>query len=95
MSQTVERALRETPGVLRAYVNPATEMAYVEYDAAVCSSAVLSGVIASLDVGEVAERASRYASAVAPRSRFHPRVLLLVIPLTIVVLALFLAVAVW
>ena len=28
----VERALRQAPGVLRAYANPATEMAYVEYD---------------------------------------------------------------
>ena len=28
----VERALEESPGVLRAYANPATEMAYVEYD---------------------------------------------------------------
>lgn len=31
---TVERALAKTPGVARAYVNPATEMAYVEYDPA-------------------------------------------------------------
>ena len=29
---TVERALLETPGVIRAYVNAATEMAYVEFD---------------------------------------------------------------
>ncbi|MCC7368782.1 MAG: heavy-metal-associated domain-containing protein [Chloroflexi bacterium] len=28
----VERALEGTPGVLRAYVNPLTEMAYVELD---------------------------------------------------------------
>lgn len=28
----VERALQEVPGVIRAYANPATEMAYVEYD---------------------------------------------------------------
>ena len=28
----VELALQEAPGVLRAYANPATEMAYVEYD---------------------------------------------------------------
>lgn len=32
---TVERCLATTPGVLRAYVNPLTEMAYVEYDASV------------------------------------------------------------
>lgn len=30
---TVERGLARLPGVLRAYVNPATEMAYVVYDA--------------------------------------------------------------
>ena len=29
---TVERILRDTPGVLDVYVNPVTEMAYVEYD---------------------------------------------------------------
>lgn len=29
----VERALQQAAGVLRAYANPATEMAYVEYDA--------------------------------------------------------------
>lgn len=28
----VERALAQAPGVIRAYVNPATEMAYVTYD---------------------------------------------------------------
>lgn len=89
----LEKALRETPGVLRAFVNPATEMAYVEYDAAVCSRAVLSGVIESLDVAEVTEPAKRHGSAVASRSRFHPRVLLLVIPLAVVVLALLVAVA--
>lgn len=31
----VERVLRRTPGVQDAYVNPATEMAYVEYDPSV------------------------------------------------------------
>ena len=30
----VERALIKTPGVVHVYVNPATEMAYVEYDPA-------------------------------------------------------------
>ena len=28
----LERVLARAPGVRRAYVNPATEMAYVEYD---------------------------------------------------------------
>ena len=31
---TVERALGEIPGVIHAYVNPSTEMAYIEYDPA-------------------------------------------------------------
>jgi Cu+-exporting ATPase len=31
-SLTVERALAKIPGIVRSYVNPATEMAYVEYD---------------------------------------------------------------
>ena len=30
----IERALARTPGVVYVYVNPATEMAYVEYDPA-------------------------------------------------------------
>lgn len=29
---TIERALAKLPGVIRASVNPLTEMAYVEYD---------------------------------------------------------------
>ena len=29
---TVERDLGEVPGVVHAYVNPSTEMAYIEYD---------------------------------------------------------------
>ena len=29
---TVEQALGEVPGVVHAYVNPSTEMAYIEYD---------------------------------------------------------------
>ena len=31
-SLVVERAIARVPGVVRVYVNPATEMAYVEYD---------------------------------------------------------------
>jgi copper chaperone CopZ len=33
-SLTVERALVKIPGIVRTYVNPAMEMAYVEYDPA-------------------------------------------------------------
>ncbi len=38
---TVERALTRVHGVRRAYVNPATEMAYVEYDASLVQPADL------------------------------------------------------
>lgn len=38
---TVERALHRVAGVRNAYANPATEMAYVEYDPDLCSPARL------------------------------------------------------
>jgi len=44
----VERTLQQTPGVVRAYVNPATEMAYVEYDPARTDQSALERVISSL-----------------------------------------------
>lgn len=46
---TLEHLLRHRPGVLAAYVNPATEMAYVEYDPAYTSPEALLGVV--LDSG--------------------------------------------
>lgn len=33
-AETIERELARTPGVLRVYVNPATETVYVGYDPA-------------------------------------------------------------
>jgi Cu+-exporting ATPase len=39
--RTVERELIGVNGVLRAYVNPATEMAYVDYDPAEADSRAL------------------------------------------------------
>lgn len=44
-AQTVERELARQPGVVRVYVNPLTEMAYVEYDASRCSLADLTATI--------------------------------------------------
>lgn len=42
---TVEQILARTTGVLRAYVNPLTEMAYVEYDTAlVCADRLAEAV---------------------------------------------------
>jgi Cu+-exporting ATPase len=54
----VERALARTPGVLRAYVNPLTEVAYVEYDALQMSPAHLIAAV---------ERAGFRAGEAAPR----------------------------
>ncbi|MCR4340655.1 MAG: heavy-metal-associated domain-containing protein [Gemmatimonadaceae bacterium] len=47
-AQTVEKVLRDVPGVLRAYANPATEAAYVEYDAERCKEADLVRALESL-----------------------------------------------
>jgi copper chaperone CopZ len=44
---TIERLLERQPGVVRAYVNPATEMAYVEYDGSQTDVAALGKVIES------------------------------------------------
>lgn len=42
---TIERELVRLPGVLRAYVNPATEIAYVDYDSATTDAARLARAI--------------------------------------------------
>jgi copper chaperone CopZ len=42
----VERALAHVPGVLRVYVNPATEMAYVQFDGERCAIADLHAAVA-------------------------------------------------
>ena len=44
-SLIIERALARTPGVVYVYVNPATEMAYVEYDPALADPDRLSKVV--------------------------------------------------
>jgi copper chaperone CopZ len=41
----IERALARTPGVVYVYVNPATEMAYVEYDSALVDPDRLAKVV--------------------------------------------------
>ncbi len=41
----IERALARTPGVIYVYVNPATEMAYVEYDPALSEPERLINVV--------------------------------------------------
>ena len=42
---TIERYLARQPGVLRAYVNPATEIAYVDYDPAATDAVRLAQAI--------------------------------------------------
>src|SRR5512141_2302359 len=41
----IERALTQAPGVMQAYVNPLTEMAYIVYDPAEANGAQLAAVI--------------------------------------------------
>ena len=62
---TVEAALRAVPGVLRAYVNPATEAAYVEYDADQCDAADLARAVESVGIHAFHPVTAR-RSAVAP-----------------------------
>lgn len=47
----VERELVRVNGVARVYVNPLTEMAYVEYDAARCSPAELNAALRRTSYG--------------------------------------------
>ncbi len=44
-SLTIERTILRVEGVRNAYVNPATEMAYVEYDSSRCSSEQLTAAV--------------------------------------------------
>ncbi|GBD20795.1 hypothetical protein HRbin28_01243 [bacterium HR28] len=44
----VERALAKLPGVVRVYVNPATEMAYIEYDPSRLSWEQLAAAVESV-----------------------------------------------
>lgn len=45
-ANTIERALASVPGVLRVYLNAATEMTYIQYDAECCDVAALQEAIA-------------------------------------------------
>lgn len=48
---TVERAIARVPGVIRVYVNPLTEMAYVEFDNTLCSRDELLAAIMLVGFG--------------------------------------------
>jgi len=52
--------LQEVPGVLRAYVNPVTEAAYVEYDADHCSEADLERAVEAVNVHALHRGATRH-----------------------------------
>jgi len=43
----IERAVARTPGVIAAYVNPATEMAYVTFDSERCTQDTVARVVAA------------------------------------------------
>lgn len=47
----VERTLSKTTGVRRAYVNPLTEMAYIEYDPALTDLEQLGAAVAGAGFG--------------------------------------------
>ncbi len=59
-AHTVEKMLQEVPGVLRAYVNPVTEAAYVEYDADQCSEADLERAVEAVAVHALRPDATRH-----------------------------------
>lgn len=50
-SVIVERSLARVPGVMHAYVNPATEMAYVTYDPALATADQLAAAITAAGYG--------------------------------------------
>ena len=57
---TLEKTLRDVPGVLRVYVNPVTEMAYIEYDADRCDEHLLATTLAREGcAGDVAKELRR------------------------------------
>jgi cation transport ATPase len=66
-ARTVENALRDVPGVLRAYVNQATEAAYVEYDTDRCSEADIDAAVDSARVHAPQSPMPRRAAAVPYR----------------------------
>lgn len=47
----IERILSRTPGVIEVYANPATEMAYIEYDPTMSTSEQLAAVIVQAGFG--------------------------------------------
>lgn len=65
---SIERALAKVPGVAYAYVNPLTEMAYIEFDPALANPEQLVAVIDHLGYGvpRVAPRRDHASAAGRP-----------------------------
>ena len=54
----IERALAKLPGAARVYVNPATEMAYVEYDPALAGAPQFIDAVKRCGFGALVARGS-------------------------------------
>jgi cation transport ATPase len=68
----VERILVKTPGVARVYVNPATEMAYVEYDPETITPSALTTAVMVAGFGPPAVKPAPTPRVVVPMSSGSP-----------------------
>ncbi len=78
---SIERALTKAPGVIYAYVNPLTEMAYVEFDPALGNPEELAALIEELGYGAprvVSHRKHATIATQPARDRWDTRRLALV-----------------
>jgi cation transport ATPase len=70
-SLAIERALTKAPGVAQAYVNPATEMAYVVYDRALANPEQFAAVIDRMGYGP--PPVAIHGAVSAPQADMAPR----------------------
>jgi cation transport ATPase len=68
----VERTLARTPGVARVYVNPATEMAYVEFDPEAITPSALTAKVTAAGFGPPAVKPAPAPRATAPEGTRSP-----------------------
>ncbi len=71
----IEQAVARTPGVMAAYVNPATEMAYVTFDGERCSEQTVAAAITACGfrTGPAhGARPSEHARSVSVQNPAHP-----------------------
>lgn len=62
----IERTLARTPGVARVYVNPATEMAYVEFDPEALTPTAVTAAVAAAGFGPPAVKSPSAPRRAAP-----------------------------